>query len=83
MDFTKNGESKTLTFVSAREWKAESSQSWCNVQEKSGAATGSQGIVLHITADTNAAGANREAVVTLKSTDGKENCKLKIFQSQY
>jgi len=28
-------------------------------------------------------GADREAVVTLKSTDGKENCKLKIFQSQY
>ena len=25
----------------------------------------------------------KEAVVTLKSTDGKENCKLKIFQSQY
>ena len=83
LDFTKSGESKSLTFVSAKDWKAESGQSWCSIEETAGGATGSQGITLHVTAAPNESGANREAVVTLKSTDGKESCKLKISLSLY
>ncbi|MEG1799054.1 MAG: BACON domain-containing protein [Synergistaceae bacterium] len=83
MDFTKNGESKTFNFVSAKAWSAASNQTWCTVQEQSGVATSATGETIHITADKNSSGANREAVVTLKSTDGKESCIIKIFQSHY
>lgn len=83
MDFTKAGESKSLTMVSAKDWTASSDQPWCDVQEKSGGATDAQGMVLHITAAPNGDGANREAVVTLTSTDGRESAKFKVFQSQY
>ena len=83
MDFSKSGESKALELVSAKDWSAESSQSWCEVQEKSGVSTGGDRISLHISVAPNDTEANREAVVTLKSNDGKEEAKLKVFQSKY
>lgn len=83
LDFTKAGDSKTLSLVSAKKWTTVSTQSWCRVQENSGEATGADGITLHVTADSNNSGANREAVITVSTTDGKDKAILKVFQSQY
>lgn len=83
MDFAAGGESKTVTFVSARDWTASSDAEWCGVQETSGKATGPEGLSLHITVSPYTSGANRTATVTMRETDGREICVLKVFQSQY
>ena len=82
LEFKKNGETQTVTLVSASDWEASSGAEWCEVTEKSGGATGSSGVTLHITADPNDGGANRETTVTTRATDGS-TCTIKVFQSQY
>lgn len=83
IDFTKSGESKDFTIVSAVPWTATCSQSWCQVQADSGPATDSSGKVLHVTADENGSETNREAVITIKSTSTSDVEKINIFQSKY
>ena len=83
VNFTKAGESKDFTIVSAIPWTATCSQSWCNVQAASGGATDPNGKVLHITADDNDSGANREAVLTIKANTTSDVVKISIFQSKY
>lgn len=82
LEFKKNGETQTVKLVSASEWQASSNAEWCEVTEKSGGATGSSGVTLHITAAPNDGGANRETTVTIKAEDGS-TCTIKVFQSQY
>ena len=79
---SQNGETQTVKLVSASDWEASSGAEWCEVTEESGGATGSSGVTLHITADPNDGGANRETTVTIKATDGS-TCTIKVFQSQY
>lgn len=83
MDFAAGGESKAVTFVSARDWTASSDAEWCGVQETWEKATGPEGLSLHITLSPNTSGANRTATVTMRETDEREIRVLKVFQSQY
>ena len=82
LEFARGGQTQTVRLVSADSWTAECSAAWCNVSETSGDRTASDGITLHITADNNDSGANREATVTIKS-GGKVACTIKVFQSLY
>lgn len=83
LEFTKNGQTQTVTLVSANGWTAESNAEWCRVEEGNGDKTGSQGLTLHITTDTNNSGANREAKVTIKSLNDKCEIEIRVFQSMY
>ena len=83
INFTKAGESKDFTIVSAVSWTASCNQSWCSVQSSAGDSTDSNGRALHVTADTNDTNANREAVITLKSNTTSDVAKISIFQSKY
>ena len=83
MDFTKNGESRAMTLVSALEWTASSSAEWLHVDEGNGQKTEASGVPIHVTVDPNDSGADRKATVTLRSTDGTETQTLNVFQSRY
>ncbi len=83
MNFTKAGESKDFTIVSAVPWTASCSESWCEIQASSGSATGSDGKVLHITANNNNSDSNREATVIIKSTTTSDKAKITVFQSKF
>ena len=83
MQFEAKGESKALTLVSALDWTASSDSDWLEINQGSGKATGAGGWQLYITVDPNDSSANREGYVTLRSTDGTETQKVKVFQSRY
>ena len=83
MQFEAKGESKALTLVSALDWTASTDSDWLEINETSGKATGAGGWTLYITVDPNDGSANREGYVTLRSTDGTETQKVKVFQSRY
>lgn len=83
IDFSKSGESKDFTIVSAVPWTATCNQDWCQVQADAGSATDSSGKVLHVTADENTSETNREAVITISSTTTSDVEKITIFQSKY
>ena len=82
LEFKKNGETQTVKLVSASDWEASSGAAWCEVTDTSGKKTDASGVTLHITADPNDSGANRETTVTIKAKDGS-TCAIKVFQSQY
>ena len=83
IDFSKSGESKDFTIVSAVPWTATCNQDWCQVQADAGPATNSNGKVLHVTADENTNETNREAVITISSSTTSDVEKITIFQSKY
>ena len=83
LDFNCAGETRTITLASALDWTATSDADWVSVMETSGGKTGDQGETIHITVDPNNSGTERTATVTLRSTDGREEQVLNVFQSRY
>jgi hypothetical protein len=71
------GVSTALDITVSRDWTASSNQPWCQVQQSAGTAANTH---VNITVDDNTTGANRTAVITFKTADGKGTATTTVFQ---
>ncbi|MDY0132418.1 MAG: BACON domain-containing carbohydrate-binding protein [Desulforegulaceae bacterium] len=76
LDFSAEGQYKTLNLAVARSWTASSDQDWCSV--KPGADS-----LVYITVDSNTTGEDREAEITYTTDDGNASDKTKVIQSRF
>ncbi|MDO4560749.1 MAG: BACON domain-containing protein [bacterium] len=82
LDFSKAAGHKKLELGTFRPWTAESSASWCTPSKTQGTKDDAdQGVYVDVSENTT--GANREAVITLKTQDGKGSSTVRVFQSRY
>ncbi|MDO5115825.1 MAG: BACON domain-containing protein [Synergistaceae bacterium] len=81
LDFSKAAGYKKLELGSFRSWTAESGASWCTLNKTQGTKNDADGVYVDVFENTT--GANREAVITLKTQDGKGSSTVKVFQSRY
>jgi len=76
LDFSAEGQYKTLNLAVARSWTASSDQDWCSVKP------GSDSLV-YVTVDPNTTGEDREAEITYTTADGNGSDKTKVIQSRF
>lgn len=82
LDFSKAAGHKKLELGTFRDWTAESNASWCTPSKTQGTKNDAdQGVYVDVSENTT--GANREAVITLKTQDGKGSSTVRVFQSRY
>ena len=81
VDFSAKGDHKRLEFGTARSWTAESDQDWCDLSHYNGGPNDTGDVF--VTVDPNDTGEDRWANITLRTTDGKGEYTVKVFQSRY
>lgn len=82
LDFSKSAGYKKLELGTFRNWLAESNASWCTLSQTQGTKDDAdRGVYIDVSENTT--GANREAVITLKTQDGKGSSTVRVFQSRY
>lgn len=81
LHFEAKGSAKVFEFASARAWTATSSESWCTLDKTSGSGNDTGNV--YVTVDPNSTGADRKAIITLKTTDEKGYFEVEVVQSRY
>lgn len=80
LDFSRVAGYKKLTMATCRSWSATSDSAWCQLSRISGEMKDVDDV--YVTVDENKTGQNREAYITLKTTDNKGTFKVKVFQAK-
>lgn len=76
LDFSAEGQYKTLNIAVARDWTASSDQDWCRVEP-------GRDSLVYITVEPNTTGKSREAIITYATADGNGSDSTNVKQSEF